>query len=81
MTKINEKTVEEQIKFYYQHGKGSIQDLSRIFNVSVDHVLNLIGESQLSTVSTTGDLIDESEAGPGATINYSKTFKVPFDVR
>lgn len=76
-----DKTIEEQIKFYYQHGKGSIQDLARIFNVSVERVLDLVGEGHLSTVTTAGDLIDESEIGPGATINYEKTFRVPFDVR
>lgn len=75
-----EMTVDEQIKFYYQRGKGSIQDLARIFNVSVDHVLILVGESNLGTVSTQGDMIDATEVGPGAQINYGKQFKVPFTV-
>lgn len=75
-----DKTTEEQIKFYYQHGKGSIQDLARIYRVSVDEVLHIIGESNLGTVSTQGDMIDASEVGPGASMNYGKEFKVPFDV-
>jgi len=75
-----DKTTEEQIKFYYQHGKGSIQDLARIYRVSVDEVLRIIGESNLGTVTTQGDMIDASEVGPGATISHGKDFKVPFDV-
>jgi len=73
-----DKTTEEQIKYFYQHGKGSIQDLARIYRVSVDEVLHLIGESNLGTVVAQGDMIDASEIGPGATMNYGKEFKVPF---
>ena len=75
-----DKTTEEQIFYYYQHGKGSIQDLARIYRVSVEQVLQVIGESNLGTVTTQGDMIDASEVGPGASINYGKEFKVPFDV-
>jgi len=67
-----------EINAHYQHGRGSIQDLARIHGVSVDQVLEIIGETTLSTVSTQGDLIDASELGPEASISYGKQFKVPF---
>lgn len=70
----------KEIYGHYQHGRGSIQDLARIYNVSVDEVLEITGNGELSTVYAQGDLIDASEAGPSAQMNYGKDFKVPFTV-
>lgn len=76
---MNEQTAKE-IKGWYIKGKGSIQDLARIYRVTVEEVLELIGESGLGTVTTQGDMVDPSEAGPGVQLEHGKDFKVPFDV-
>lgn len=76
MTEETAKT----IKDHYIAGRGSIQDLARIYQVSVDEVLELIGEGSMSTVFTQGDMIDQAEAGPNTEMNYGKNFRVPFDL-
>lgn len=78
---IQERPRDEQIVYWYQRGKGSIQDLARIFNVEVSYILDLIGEGHSSSVSVQGDLIDAGDAGPGVSMNYGKDIKIPFDVR
>lgn len=72
--------IKEKILGHYQRGEGSIQDLARIYRVTVDEVLEIVGEKHLGTVFTQGDLIDAAEAGPNAEMNYGREFKVPFDV-
>lgn len=72
--------IKEKILGHYLRGEGSIQDLARIYKVSVDEVLEIIGEKNLGSVTVQGDLIDASEAGPNAEMNYGQEFKVPFDV-
>ena len=76
---IDDKTTKE-IKHVYMTSSSSIQDIARIYRVTVDQVLEIIGAGNLGTVSTQGDIIDASEAGPGAVLNYGKEFKVPFTV-
>lgn len=75
---VKELTQDEKIVDAYQSSHRSIQDIARIFNVSVDHVLNLIGAGDLATVQIQGDLIDESELGPGAQFNHGKTEHIIF---
>lgn len=71
------KTINE----HYQKGEGSIQDIARVYHVSVEEVLHVIGQDEVATVQTVGDQIDASEAGPGATVNYDgKTYNVPFSL-
>lgn len=70
----------KEIYGHYQHGRGSIQDLARIYNVPVSEVLEITGNSSLSRVYSPGDLIDASEAGPGAEMNYGKEVDVPYSV-
>lgn len=64
---------------HYQKGQGSIQDIARVYRLSVDEVLHIIGQDELTTITTQGDLIDAQEAGPGAQVNYGETHKIPFD--
>lgn len=73
-------TVEDRVQYHYMHGQGSIQDIARIYRMEVDEVLDLIGQSEMKTVRQShGDLIDASEAGPGAQMNYEgKQFGVQF---
>lgn len=70
----------QKIYNHYQRGQGTLQDLARIYKVSVDQVLEVIGAPELGSVQAQGDLIDASEAGPNADMNYGKDFKVPFTV-
>lgn len=76
---IDDKTIEEIVKAY-QTGRTSIQDIARVYRVSVDQVLGYIGEGHLASVHLGGDLIDAQEAGPGATLNYGQEYKIPFSV-
>lgn len=73
---MDEKT-KEAIIGHYQKGQGSIQDIARVYGVSVDEVLRLIGAPELASVHISGDLIDANEAGP-AEMNYGKDVSVPF---
>jgi hypothetical protein len=70
--------LKKEVRAAYQLGKVSIQDIARIKRLTVDEVLEIIGEGELKSVQTGGDLIDPSEAGPGASMNYGRDFKVPF---
>jgi hypothetical protein len=75
---IDDKT-RAAILDHYQKGQGSIQDIARVYRVTVDEVLHIIGEDELTSVTFQGDLIDPSEAGPGVTPNYEgKTEHVTF---
>jgi hypothetical protein len=73
-------SLEDRVMYHYQHGQGSIQDIARVYRLDVNEVLHMIGEDELSTVQLqSGDLIDASEAGPGAQMNYEgKRFYVPY---
>jgi hypothetical protein len=72
-------SVEDRIKWYYIHGKGSIQDYARWERMSVDEVLVIIGQSEMSLVETQGDLIDQAEAGPGVPLEHSKQHYVQYN--
>ena len=68
----------DKIYQHYLKGEGSLQDIARVYRVSVDDVLQIIGAPELSTVMTQGDLIDASEIGPEAQYSHGKNFKVPY---
>ena len=65
---------------HYQKGEGSIQDIARVYRVDVSEVLHIIGHDDLTAVTAQGDMIDASEAGPNAQMNYGKEFNIPYDV-
>jgi hypothetical protein len=71
-------TIQDKIISHYQKGQGSIQDIARVYNVSVAEVLRVTGQGHLASVQTQGDMISEADAGPGAQMNYGKEFVVPF---
>jgi hypothetical protein len=71
----------KQVITAYQTSSNSIQDIARIYKVDVHEVLEVIGEGDMSTVHTPGDLVDPSELGPGdAQINYGKDITVPISL-
>lgn len=72
------KSRDEQIVDAYQSSRNSIQDIARIFNVSVDHVLNLTGNASLASITFQGDMVDAQEAGPGAVLSYGQEVKIPY---
>jgi hypothetical protein len=67
-----------KIKEHHNKGQGSIQDIARVYRVSVAEVLTIIGASELTQVEIAGDLIDPGEAGPGANMNYGMMVPIPF---
>lgn len=75
---LNTMSVEDRCRWRYIHGKGSIQDIARWDRVTVEEVLEWIGQGEMRIVETQGDLIDQSEAGPGVQIEHSKQHYVQY---
>ena len=67
-----------KIKNHYQLGQGSIQDLARVYHVTVEEVLEVLGLMDVAEVETSGDLIDQQEAGPEVTLKATNKFKTKF---
>lgn len=63
---------------HYQKGEGSIQDIARVYRLTVEEVLEVLDMKDLTVVESVGDLIGQEEAGMDVTINPSHKFKVPF---
>jgi len=79
-SRLSEKEIAE-IKDFYQHGKGSIQDYARIYRVSVAEILDIVGESDLKRAKMSdGDQVDAAELGPTGRgmINGPEYVDVPF---
>ena len=76
MTDETKKKITDQ----YNKAQYAIVDIARLNNVSVDEVLALTGNSDLGSVTFSGDMIDEQEvAGTNATVNrVGATFKQSF---
>lgn len=75
---VESMPIDERVRWFYVHGRGSIQDIARVHRITVDEVLHYIGQEELTTVETTGDMIDKSEAGPGAVLEYGKVHPVNY---
>lgn len=76
---LNAMPLEEKVVWLYQHGKGSIQDIARVHRLTVDEVLAMIGQTDLMTVTTQGDLVDASElVGTQATLNHGTQHAVQY---
>jgi len=73
-------TIRSQILRHYQTGSSSIQAIARSFGISVEQVLDIVGEQKAAGVVVQGDMIDPSELGPGASMNYGRQFRVPFNL-
>lgn len=73
-----DETLKKKINEHYQLGQGSIQDIARTYRLSVEEVLEVIGQADIITVEGMGDLIGPEEVGEEATIVPSKTYKAQF---
>lgn len=62
----------------YIKGEGSIQGIANYYRCTVEDVLEIIGQQELTHVTIQGDLIDQDEAG-NAPVNPPTTHKVKFD--
>lgn len=77
-------TVEEKVRYNHEHGDGkgnapSIQDIARAYRLTVEEVLTILGEDDLLTVETQGDMIESSDlAGTTATMNHGTTHPVKY---
>ncbi len=61
-------------------GGLSFQDIARINKMTVPQVLEVFNEGSTAKVTTGGDAIDASEAGPGAQMNYGQIIDIPFSL-
>lgn len=67
-----------KIKNHYQKGEGSIQDIARVYRLTVEEVLDVLGLSDVKTVEGMGDLIGTNEAGPDVDIKVSNKYQAKF---
>lgn len=74
---MNDET-KAKIKAHYNLGEGSIQDIARVYRLSVEEVLEVLNLSELMEIETSGDLIDQTEAGPEVTLKISNKFRTKF---
>ncbi len=71
--------VKKEVLQLYQTSRHSIQTIARTFNISVEDVLEITDNKDISTVTFVGDLIDASDlTGTNATINTGATYKLNF---
>lgn len=70
--------IKAKIKDHYNKGQGSIQDIARVYQITVEDVLEVIGQSEMTEVIMQGDLIDQSEAGPEVKVVAFKRERVPY---
>lgn len=65
---------EERIKYHYEHGQGSIQDIARTYRYTVEEVLHIIGQDEMLSVPLGGDQVDaEDVTKSGLNYNYGTT--------
>lgn len=71
---------EERIKYHYEHGQGSIQDIARSYRVPVEDVLHIIGQDEMLSVPLGGDQVDADDVNrvPGMSYNYGTTQRVTY---
>lgn len=70
----------DKIRAHYDHGQGSMQDYARIYNVPMNTVLEICGETDLAHVEMIGDQIDQVELGRGGVVNHGEIVDVPFSL-
>lgn len=74
---MNEE-LHKKINEHYQLGQGSIQDIARVYNLSVEQVLEAIGQTEMLEVESVGDLVDARELEPGTPIVASKKHRAKY---
>lgn len=67
----------KKIQDHYQKGQGSIQDIARVYRVTVETVLHHIGMDDMTSVAFIGDQIDAEDAGT-APLNQGETRRVTY---
>ena len=78
---LDSMTTEERVKYHYEHAQGSIQDIARVYRLTVDEVLHIIGQDELAMVNdNTVDMIDKSEAGTAPLKLEGTNHPVQFDI-
>lgn len=70
--------LKKKINEHYQLGQGSIQDIARTYRLTVEEVLETIGQTDVSEVTGIGDLIGPEDAGPEVNIVAEKKYKANF---
>jgi hypothetical protein len=78
----------KKIYDHYIKGQGSIQDIARVYRCTVEEVLQIIAAdavnkadyTSLTEVETTGDMIDQAEAGTTPVNMLGQKHRVNFDI-
>lgn len=70
--------LKKTINDHYQKGQGSIQDIARVYRLSVDEVLQALGMEDMLTIQTSGDLVDQQEVGINTTLNTGEVHKINY---
>jgi hypothetical protein len=70
----------DEIKDHYNNGRGSLQDYARLYNVPMQKVLEITGNTGLSEVEMVGDQVDQEELGRSGTVNPGEIIDTPFDL-
>lgn len=73
-----DEELKAKINNHYQLGQGSIQDIARVYRCTVEEVLDVLGLSDIKTVESAGDLIDQQEAGPGVVMKATTVHEARF---
>ncbi len=73
-----DETLKAKINEHYQLGEGSIQDIARKYRLTVEEVLEVIGQSDVTTVVGAGDLIGPEDVDEVTEIVTEKKYKAPF---
>jgi hypothetical protein len=73
-----DEITKKKVLAHYQKGEGSIQDIARVYKIEVSEILDLIGASELKTVTIGGDTIGAEEAGSGAKMNYGEEKEIRY---
>lgn len=71
---------EFSIKRHYDCGRGSVQDYARIYRLTVEEVLEILKQPEMSVVETIGDLIDQDYAGKTPVNESGEKYKIPYDL-
>ena len=71
----------DTVKDHYVKGRGSMQDIARVYHVPMAAVFDITGNSELKSVVIQGDLIDPQEAtGHGSSYNPGEVVTQTYDL-
>ena len=73
-----DEDLKKKVNKHYQLGQGSIQDIARTYRLTVEEVLDMIGQSEVATVTGIGDLVGPEDVPEGTQIVTETKYKAQF---